>query len=239
MVWDYQDDEHRPLLEIFQGFRDRAIESDAHEGLDRGYHFGFIASSDHLSTRASYAGVWADERSRESLFTAMKSRRTFGATDKIVLAVRCGDRWMGEQISAAEMPPLEIHIEGTAPVRSIDVIVDGQVQQTLTPLQRELDITVPLSLTGQHYVYVRLQQSDGNQAWSSPIWVDIAEANGAASLRRKEIEVTIESTGRTTMLRRRLGGMTQGHDSWGKTLIWGKRLIGKRACNPSCSVRAP
>ena len=174
-VWEYQDDARRPLLEIFQGYRDRSVETDAHEGLDRGYHFGFIASSDHLSTRASYAGVWAEEHRRESLFAAMQSRRTFGATDRIVLAMRCGGRWMGEQLRAAEMPPLEIEVKGTAPVRTVDVVVDGQVRQTVNPLRRELKFSVPLSLAGQHYVYIRLEQSDGNQAWSSPIWVDIRQ----------------------------------------------------------------
>ena len=29
---------------------------------------------------------------------------------------------------------------------------------------------------GKHYVYVYMKQTDGNQAWSSPIWVDVAPA---------------------------------------------------------------
>ncbi|MEZ6071260.1 MAG: DUF3604 domain-containing protein [Pirellulales bacterium] len=181
-VWEYQDDSHRPLLEVFQGFRDRSIETDAHDGLDRGYHFGFIASSDHLSTRASYAGVWADERSRESIFAAMKSRRTFAATDRIALAVRCGGSWMGERLSADTLPPLEIWANGTASIRTVEVIIDGNVDATLTPLNHHVDLSVPLSLMGQHYVYVRVTQSDGQQAWSSPIWIDLANPATAASV---------------------------------------------------------
>lgn len=169
-TWAYQNDALRPLLEIYQGCRDASIEEHAHRGLGKGYLLGFIASSDHMSTSASYACVWAEEPSRASIFAAMKARRTFGATDKIELAVRAGDHWMGEAITAAELPPLELSAKGTAPIRSVKLIVDGKVEKVFSPKGDEVELRVPLELEGPHYIYFHLTQADGNQAWSSPLF---------------------------------------------------------------------
>jgi len=179
-TWDVRDDVHRPLLEIYQGCRDRSIERDAHFGLGKRHIFGFIASSDHLSTSASFAGVWTPERSREAIFRAMQARRTFGATDRIQLKVTSGGHWMGEKLTAPELGPVQVEAEGTATIQSLEVIVDGAVRQTLR--QHAENINVGLNLppytgdTGIHYFYVRLRQADGNQAWSSPIWIQTGGA---------------------------------------------------------------
>ena len=176
-TWKYQDDDLRPLVEIYQGCRNHAIDQDAHAGLDKGYHLGFIASSDHMSTSASYACVWAEQSSRESIFRALQARRTYGATARIRLAVRAGDHWMGAQFSAAKMPPLEIDARGTAPIRTVHIVVDGKLHSTLAATDRQVSLQPQLDLPGSHYVYVHLVQNDGNQAWSSPLWVHIGAAD--------------------------------------------------------------
>lgn len=178
-TWSYGDNAHRPLLEIYQGCRDRAIENDAHLGLSKGHIMGFIASSDHMSTAASYAGVWTPQRSREAIFRAMQARRTFGATAKISLRMMMGKHWMGEQVHAADLGPVQVRIVGTDTIENVDVIVDGQVAQSLPQDGRivELDLPAPAfenvraTSAGLHYFYIRMRQADGNQAWSSPIWV--------------------------------------------------------------------
>ena len=174
-VWDRQDDAKRPLLEIYQGCRDYHSQKDAHDGLDRGYHMGFIASSDHLSTSASYACVWAPEATRESIFRAMQARRTFGATDHIRLVFKSGAHWMGERIVAAAAPTFQVSIQGTAPIELLQVFHNGEVVQTLETgagAGFETEFTPQATLTGGDYFYLYLRQKDGNQAWSSPIWVE-------------------------------------------------------------------
>ncbi len=173
-TWTYRDDVHRPLMEIYQGCRDRIIEPDANRGLLKGHILGFIASSDHLSTNASFACVWANKATRETIFRAMQARRTFGATAKIRLKVMMGSHWMGEQVPAAEVGPVHVEAEGTASIESLDLIVDGRVQQTLPQNKQKIstDITLPtFSGSGIHYFYVRVRQTDGNYAWASPIWI--------------------------------------------------------------------
>jgi hypothetical protein len=174
-TWKYRDDARRPLLEIYQGCRDRAIERDAHVALGKGHIMGFIASSDHLSTNASFAGVWAKEKTREAIFRAMQARRTFGATDRIRLKVTMGEHWMGEKVAASEVKPVRVEVAGTASINAIELIVDGQVKQALPQKGEEVKTEMSLpALTGPgiHYFYIRVRQSDGNQAWSSPIWLE-------------------------------------------------------------------
>jgi hypothetical protein len=172
-TWNYQNELLRPLVEIFQGCRDNSIEDDVHRGLAKGYHLGFIASSDHMSTSSSYACVWAEEATRESIFRAMQARRTFGATTTIRLKLTAGDRWMGERVNADELEPLLLEVQGTAPIRSVRMIVDGKEAEVESPMRRSIRLSRTLDLPpGDHYVYFHIQQADGNEAWSSPVWVE-------------------------------------------------------------------
>ena len=179
-TWKYQDDALRPLVEIYQGCRDKSIEPDAHRGLAKGYHLGFIASSDHQSTSASYACVWTPEAGEEAIFRSLQARRTFGATAKIRLIFRSGNRWMGERFESEGVPTFQLEIDGTAPIKSIRMIQDGRPVATL-PVEREArnaraEWRPDRDLDGRHYFYVHLIQRDGNQAWSSPIWVQIGKS---------------------------------------------------------------
>jgi hypothetical protein len=173
-LWEYNNDTRRPLLEIYQGCRDTTAEVAAHEGLSRDYKFGFIASSDHLSTNASFACVWAEEPTRESIFRALQKRRTYGATSKIEMRAMAGDYWMGEEFTAGKMPPIEVRAEGTAPIQTLNVVVDGETVQTHPIGETDVNRTLEIDLSpGRHYVYIKLNQVDGNLAWASPFFVEI------------------------------------------------------------------
>ena len=176
--WDHQDDALRPLLEIYQGCRDISSQWQAKAGLDKGYHLGFIASSDHLSTGASYACVWTPRIGREPIFRSMQARRTFGATDNIRLVFTSGDHWMGEEFTADEVPRFRIEIDGTAPIEQVVVYDNGLAVQWLEVSKDASSIHTTFGpqgyFGGSHYIYVHMIQTDGNQAWSSPIWVTYA-----------------------------------------------------------------
>ena len=77
------------------------------EGLRRGYKFGFVGSTDHhAGFPGSYgdglAAVLAEKKTRESLFAAIKARRTYAVTgDRILCDFRVNDAIMGSEITAA------------------------------------------------------------------------------------------------------------------------------------------
>ncbi|NQT86804.1 hypothetical protein HQ560_08580, partial [bacterium] len=177
-TWAHQNDDLRPLMEIYQGCRDYHSQKQAHVGLDKGHHIGFIASSDHVSTSASFACVWAPEADLTSIFRSMQARRTFGATDKIRLVFRSGEHWMGERFTADAVPAFQIEIDGTAPLEQLTVYDNGRAVSELPLDEGKASIRTTWRpgqyFTGEHYVYIHLVQADGNQAWSSPIWVTYA-----------------------------------------------------------------
>jgi hypothetical protein len=176
-LWKHKDNVHRPLMEIYQGYRHMSAEDAAAEGLSKGHEVGFIASSDHLSTSASFACVWAEKPTRESIFRAMQARRTYGATAKIILKVTSGKYWMGEKFETKGMEPIRVQATPTGKVEKLDLFVDGKIVKTVPNVSAgepfTYDWNTDPSLVGAHIFYTRITQADGNRAWSSPLWVTI------------------------------------------------------------------
>jgi hypothetical protein len=65
-------------------------------------------------------------------------------------------------------------VRGTAAIKQVDVIRDSQVVATLDGGESEeqrLTWTDPKPERDLHYYYFRVMQTDGELAWSSPMWV--------------------------------------------------------------------
>ncbi|MCL5744245.1 MAG: hypothetical protein M1541_10030, partial [Acidobacteria bacterium] len=110
---------------------------------------------------------------RQDLIDAMKLRHTYAATDNIIVDVRIGDHLMGEAFSTGQTPVLKVRIQGTGPIARVVVIKGQQFVYTAkpgTPLA-EFEYRDEGARPGESYYYVRVEQADGQLAWSSPIWV--------------------------------------------------------------------
>jgi hypothetical protein len=193
ITWDYRNPDFEPLMEIYQGLRSsyeyRGAPLDGKLGntqtdepghfyqdaLAKGRRYGVQASSDHLATHINYTGVYAEELSRPALFRAMKARHTFAASDKIIVDFRMGDRLMGDELRASSPPPMQVKVIGTGRIRSVEVIRNGQVLYAVTADGERAGFQYRDSRppAGEAYYYIRVIQSDGNMAWSSPIWVTV------------------------------------------------------------------
>ncbi len=119
--------------------------------------------------------VYAEDASREAIFEAIKKRHTYGATDNIVLDVRMGDSFMGDEFTAAEVPALRIRVIGTSAVSQVEIIKDEKIIYSASPGRADVQITFQDQepLQGTSYYYVRAVQDDGEMAWGSPIWVTL------------------------------------------------------------------
>lgn len=182
-TWTYHDPQVEPVAEIFQGFRKSyerpegsvVEQASLWHALKKGHRLGFIASSDHMSTHMSFACVWATGKTREEIFEALSSRRTYAATDRIGLAFRIGEALMGEEIKlTGERVSMGIHIEGTGQLKELQIVRSGKVLKTFSLSERVFDEEVvdDSPLDGRSWYYVRVVQQDGAIAWGSPIWVD-------------------------------------------------------------------
>ncbi|HOC93599.1 MAG TPA: CehA/McbA family metallohydrolase [bacterium] len=123
------------------------------------------------------AAVYAEELSREGIFEALRAKRTYAATGaRIVMDVRANETtFMGGRLDSRGAPvSVSIYARGVAPLEKIEVIKNGETaavfegdggpefKQTHIDALRERD---------EDYIYIRVTQTDGQMAWSSPIWI--------------------------------------------------------------------
>ncbi len=195
MGTDWRDNDPRtePIVEIYQGCRQSYEmpgaprsnkEGDSLGGyqpagyvsnaLAKGYRLGFQSSSDHVSTHMSYAIAWAEEASRDGILKAFKQRHCYGATDNIIMDVRCGRHMMGDEFSTSQPPRLQIRAIGTQPIAELVVVRNNRVVYSHTPEQQDVSLTYEDNnpQRGVSFYYVRVMQADGELAWASPMWID-------------------------------------------------------------------
>lgn len=145
--WNFGDPDYQRVVEVFQSCRgnyefDGAFRQyeDATlagtftlDGLQRGYRFGLIASSDH-GYGASYVGAYADDLSREAVFGALHGRRTIAATARgIVLDVRAGEAFIGGEVTQDGPVELSIYARGYRDLARIEVVRNGEVAHCVRP----------------------------------------------------------------------------------------------------------
>jgi hypothetical protein len=113
----------------------------------------------------------------------MRARHTYGTTGAhIVLLFGCGDHPLGSEVAlaAGRTPEFSIDVGGTAPLTEVALCrYDGNkwtetVHEITDGADRWSDTAADSSFNGQGIYYVRVTQADGEQAWSSPIWVSRA-----------------------------------------------------------------
>jgi Protein of unknown function (DUF3604) len=187
-----------PVVEIFQGLRGSYEEpntpskgsgagSQYAQGFvwnawRKGLRLGVIASSDHYSTHQSYACVYAPALAAEAIHAALRNRRTYAATDNIIVkfqaaapdgAVRC----MGEEFKSAADPEFQVEVRGTAPIERLELIGNGRILLARRPGagSDRFSYRDRSAAPGNRYYYVRIVQANRHLAWSSPIWVAAAQ----------------------------------------------------------------
>ena len=142
--------------------------------LKNGYKLGAFASSDHISANTSFGGVYAESFTRKAILDGINARRTLGATDKIFAHFTCNGHPMGEVFETAEKPTIAFSVEGTADLKAVTVVRNEMNVQRFTPesgAKLSKTFTDPAPIKGENRYYLRVEQKDGNMAWTSPVWV--------------------------------------------------------------------
>lgn len=107
--------------------------------LEDQFRFGLIASSEHGYSNGAFAVVLAEKRTRESILTALRERRSYAATARIELDVQLGDLVMGEQGSISPETSLQVSVNSPAPIARVEVIRNGEVAHRWQGKQLEKD----------------------------------------------------------------------------------------------------
>ncbi len=161
--------------------RDQMVE----EVLRRGKRFGFIACSDghgllyHHGVarkrdpfRCGLTAVQARETTREAILEAIRERRCYATSGvPILLDLRAGEHPMGSELEVHGPTAVRAHARAASPIARLTLqgpegpvaTVSGQGE-----LEVELEATVPPG-----WIYAKVEQEDGEMAWSSPIFLDL------------------------------------------------------------------
>ncbi len=198
--WNWPNARFDCLLEIYQGCRGSyeawrlpagekrgPTQTDepghfAQDALARDNTYGFVSFSDHGSTHNSWAAVWTESEDRKGVLDGMYDRRTFAASDEIILKATAdghmvGDEWRAE---IGEAPRIEASVEAPNDILRIDVVKNGQYVYTTRPGGRSAKVSWRDNATspGRTYYYIRVFQRDTEApdgdpeiAWASPFYV--------------------------------------------------------------------
>jgi len=195
--WDMQDPAFGPVAEIYSvhGFsvhpgqvKRGGVSFD--DALARGLHLGAIADADthmgmpgHDYPRDSMnfmvysnglAAVRTRRFSRDGLFDALRARSCYATTGtRILLEITADDRPMGSIYTSDDAPRFRGRVSGTAPIAEVRLYCDGEVLRTWSGTGRDMSFEgVGLAPTAdERAYYVEVEQTDGEFAWSSPVWV--------------------------------------------------------------------
>jgi len=160
--WDHLDTNVSPVLEIFSehGLSEhdcagrpfirhsngpRWTRNTLQRVLEKGFRPGVIASTDdHLGYPGAYgeglAGVYAEELSREAILDAIWKRRTIAVTgDRIRMAMKLNDEWMGSELSFTRDREITVDVEGMDEVERVDILKNNRVLHRYFPEDRVRD----------------------------------------------------------------------------------------------------
>ncbi len=162
------------------------------DALDRGYRLGFIGGGDihdgrpgdelhHYQSkpegyknlwRQGLMGVWARDLTREAVWEALWNRRVYATTNvRVILRFEVCQRPMGHVIAAGARRPIHVYVASEEPIARVEIIRNGRDAHVLHPMEYEVDWALEDNTTEAAYYYVRVTRSDGEMAWSSPVWV--------------------------------------------------------------------
>jgi hypothetical protein len=156
------------------------------DALGRGYRLGFIGSGDshdghpglvQLADGASggLAGILASELTREAVLEALRARRSYATNGpRIVLDVTLDGRAMGSSLPAGAGKKLAIRVAAPGPIEAVEVVSGaGVIARNEAKAERSLGIELELpEVAAGSWLYVRVLQSDGGAAWSSPFFFE-------------------------------------------------------------------
>jgi len=125
---------------------------------------------------AGLQAVYARELTRESLWQAMKVRRTYATTGaRIVLEFSVGSAPMGSVIKRwpGGAARFRARVEGTADIAHLELVRNGETVERLPGRGRSMVYEWARNAQPgtEQWFYVRVTQVDGQMAWASPVWL--------------------------------------------------------------------
>lgn len=196
-VMNAYDPELMPAVEVYScwGCSEMRIypgAEGANDALQRGYRLAFIGGADShhscpghtgkpskyhvLGWREGFAAVYAPELTRDAIFNGLRSKQCYATTaERIYLEFSVNGHSMGGSVTASEGSALRVEalVGGTAPIERMELVRGGEVVHSVEGSSLIESFGWDGVVSGGGYYYLRVTQSDGERAWSSPVWVEM------------------------------------------------------------------
>ena len=152
-------------------------------GLSEGLRFGVIGASDNHNSKPGHswwgpypnglAGFLAPDLTREAIWEALWDYQTYGTSfDRIYMELTANGQPMGSELVGNGAVNFKGYIIGKVDDVKATLIRDGEaifeIKTETGVIEFDFEDSAPL---GNHYYYLRVEQSNGERAWSSPFWV--------------------------------------------------------------------
>ncbi len=197
--WNHHDPERELLVEVcsihgnseYRGCRASIYNpqpgSFVQDALSRGFRLGIIASGDThnghpgmgdpASPVGGLAGIYAEELTREAVWSALKNRRVYGTSGaRIIVDFSVNGHMMGSTIPGGPDTERRIaySVTGSNVLSRIVLVKNGSDYQTWEPGKKSHSFSFVDRTSDREvdYYYLRVVQADGHMAWSSPVWVE-------------------------------------------------------------------
>lgn len=150
----------------------RHEQSTAQYGWEQGHIFGVIGDTDHHNaTPGSYGygrmGVWAEDLSRDALWSAIQQRRTYALTgDRIELAFMLNNALMGSIAPNNDQREIQVAVSGGSALDYIDVLHNNQL------IHRETIFPTPVT-EGIFKIYLEVGWGEQDGAFDWDVSVEI------------------------------------------------------------------
>ncbi|MGD9494810.1 MAG: CehA/McbA family metallohydrolase [Armatimonadota bacterium] len=126
-----------------------------------------------LRYRSGLTAALMPELRRRELVEALRQRRTYATTGaRILLNFEVSDVQMGQQ-GKAKRAEVEAEVHAVSDLARLEVIREGKVVHSVdvAGLDAELEWEDPVPVGESAWYYLHVIQRDGEEAWSSPVWL--------------------------------------------------------------------
>ncbi len=168
-------------------------------GLDDRGIFADFFESDQVQYSPGLTAIISVEQTREALYQALYNRQCYATTgERIILGFAIAGANMGSELNTKAKPGLVLnrhitgYVAGSSEIKEVQILRNGTLAHTLTPKTNYFEFAhddtkhlaecaIESSDDRPHFVfyYLRVIQTNGHIAWSSPIWIDYPEMKNA------------------------------------------------------------
>ncbi len=186
--YDANGDAGMRFIEVMNGKRTASYENEYFEALGKGWHIGALGNQDNHEGswgdqennvgKIPLTGVWAPALTKADVLQALAARRTFAmevspVTDRISMEFTADGNWMGSQYAtAADSVHFHASVSAGSGIATLQLFRNGTFIKSVgvggtSGTWDTFDTPGP----GDFHYVLKLNQADGDRAWSSPIWV--------------------------------------------------------------------